>query len=108
MDPNEVDVNKITYYDANGNPIKGDGTSGSGSGSGWLAGLLGAIPGILSSLFPSGIGGGNNQGGYVSTSPNGNTSVNLGSNNNNILMIVLVAMVAYLIFTDKSPVRAKR
>lgn len=106
--PQEVDVNNITYYDANGNEIK-NGGSGSGSGSGIWGSIFGAIPGILSSLFPSGVGGGGyNQYPYVTTLPNGNTSVNLAGNNNNLMMLVLLALVAYLVFTGKPPVKAKR
>jgi hypothetical protein len=115
--PVEIDVNTIQYYDGAGNPIGGtsSGTGsgsggGSGTGTGWLAGLLGAIPGILSALFPSGVSGNgsNQQYPYVSTLPNGQQQVTLAGSNNNIIMIVLVAMVAYLIFTGKQPIRAKK
>lgn len=104
--PTEIDPSTIVYTDGNGNVIKSDGSSG---GSGWLSGVLGAIPGILSALFPSGIGGNNNQQyPYVSTLPSGQQQVTLAGGNNNILMIALVAMVAYLVFTGKQPVKAKR
>lgn len=107
-EPVVIDPKTIQYYDAAGNPIGSGGTSGAG-GSGWLAGVLGAIPGILSALFPSGVGGnGNQQYPYVSTLPNGQQQVTLSGGNNNIIMIVLVAMVAYLIFTGKPPVRVKK
>jgi hypothetical protein len=107
--PVEIDPNTIVYTDADGNVIK-NGNSGSSSSSGSVWGsIIGAIPGILSSLFPQGVKGNNNNNyPYVQTLPNGNTSVNLAGNNNSILMIALLAMVAYLIFTGKQPIRAKR
>lgn len=88
-------------------PGSGSSPAGSGSGStpGWLAALLGALPGLIAgvgSLF--GKGGSEPQSPVVSTTPGGPTTVNLGGNNtNNILLIALVVMFAYIVFTGKQP-----
>ncbi|WP_439582965.1 hypothetical protein [Dyadobacter bucti] len=105
--PQEIDVNTIKYYDANGNEIK-NGGSGSGSGSGIWGSIFGALPGIISSLFPSGVNNGGNQYPYVSQLPNGNTSVQLAGSNNNLMMFIMLGLVAYLVFTGKPPVKASR
>lgn len=110
----DEDVNKIKYYDSAGNEIdpdtgkvKTNGSNQSG-GTGWLSGVIGAIPGIISALFPGGIKGNSNTN-YptVTTLPNGNTSVNLAGGNN-ILIIALIAMVGFLLFTGRSPIQPEK
>lgn len=110
----EEDVNNIKYYDNAGNEIDPNtgkvktGGSSESSGAGWLGGVIGAIPGILSALFPNGIKGNSNSN-YptVTTLPNGNTSVNLAGGNN-ILIIALIAMVGFLLFTGRSPIQPEK
>lgn len=110
----EEDVNTIKYFDNNGNQIDPDtgkviaaSGSGSGSGSGWLGGVISAIPGVISALFPNGIkGNGSTNYPTVTTLPNGSTNVNLAGNNN-ILIIALLAMVAFLLFTGKQPIQSQ-
>ncbi|GGB98416.1 hypothetical protein [Dyadobacter sediminis] len=80
-------------------------SSGSGSIPGWLSALLGALPGLIAgvgSLF--GKGGSEPQSPVVTTTPGTPTTVNLGgSNTNSILLIALVVMFAYIVFTGKQP-----
>jgi LPXTG-motif cell wall-anchored protein len=78
------------------------------SGGGWFASLLGAIPGILSSLFPGGIGK-NNDYPTVTTTP-GVTTVNTGANNTNMLLIgaVVVLAVIILFMSTKQPAKARK
>ncbi|HEV7378973.1 MAG TPA: hypothetical protein VGN64_04220 [Dyadobacter sp.] len=94
-DPIEV-VPTIIYYDDKGNEIDSKGNKKSGGGI--FAGILEAVPNILKSLFPNGIGGGGNSNYPVMTTlPGGTQSVNLGSNN--MLMFLLIGMVGFLIIT---------
>lgn len=78
------------------------------TGGGWLASLLGAIPGILSSLFPGGIGKDNNYP-TVTTTP-GVTTVNTGANNMNTLLIgmVVVLVLVILFISTKQPAKARK
>ncbi|WP_353720183.1 hypothetical protein [Dyadobacter sp. 676] len=84
-----------------------DETSDSGSSGGWLSSLLGAIPGILQSLFPNGIG--KNDYPTVTTTP-GVTTVNTGANSMNTLLIgLVVALVLIILFmSTKQPARARK
>jgi hypothetical protein len=109
------DDGSVTYVYSNGTtktvmPDGGSGGSGgstntgsagsnSGGGSGWLAGVLSAVPGILSALFPNGIGNNNNNPGTVYTNPaTGTTAVNLaGGGTNPILLIGLALMAGFLL-----------
>jgi hypothetical protein len=103
-EPVEVDVSKIIYYNSDGTVQTGTGSSKSDSkGGGVFGNILGAIPGILSSLFPNGIGGNNNTP-IVSTMPNGDRNVQL-QGNNNILMYALVLMVGFMLFTGMRPIQ---
>lgn len=103
MDPTEVDVNTIKFVDANGNEIKNDGSNG---GSGIWGSIFGAIPGILSALFPNGVGGDKNSYPSVTTTPGGNTEVKLAGSNN-ILLIVAVGMLGYIILSGSNSKKRK-
>jgi hypothetical protein len=80
------------------------GSTTSSGGTGWLGGVLSAVPGILSALFPNGIGGGGgNNNGTIYTNPTtGTTAVNLaGSGTNPILLIALALMAGYFLFSGQ-------
>jgi len=78
------------------------------SGNGWFANLLGAIPGILSLLFPGGIGK-NNSYPTVTTTP-GVTTVSTGANSTNTLLIglVVVLVLVILFMSTKQPAKARK
>lgn len=92
-------VPDLIYYDSQGNEINKDGSKKTtSSNSGWLAGLFGAIPGILSALFPTGVNGsGNTNYPTVTTNPYGQTQVTMAGSNN-ILIIALVLMAGFILF----------
>lgn len=98
MEPTEVDVNSLTYYNPDGTVQSGSGTK-DGSGTGWLAGVLGALPGVLSALFPSGVGG-NNSNNYptITTNPAGTTTIGYQSSNNMLIYILLAIIIGFLFF----------
>lgn len=103
---------ELIYYDSQGNEINADGTpktNSGGSSGGWLGSLFGAIPGILSSLFPNGVGGGGNNTPIVTTNPYGQTTVTTSSNSN-LLIIALVLMAGYIFLMQGAigPAKPKR
>lgn len=76
--------------------------------TGVLTGILAAIPGILSTLFPSGIGGSGNTPVIYTNPTTGNQEVSGLGGNNSILILLLVAMGAYILFTGQKPIKGKR
>ena len=78
------------------------------SGGGWLSSVLGAIPQILSTLFPGGIGK-NNEYPTVTTTP-GVTTVNTGANTANMLLIgaIVILVVIILFMSTKQPAKARK
>lgn len=77
------------------------------SGGGIFATIFGAIPGILSALFPSGIGKNNYP--TVTTTP-GVTTLNTGANSTNTLLIgaVVILVLIILFMSTKQPAKAKK
>lgn len=83
-------------------PSKNPPITETGGGNNWLTGIVGALPSVISALFPSGVIAGNNKP-VITTFPNGNSSVDMPAQNSSLIIIGLLALIGVLLLSKSSP-----